>query len=81
MHLALGRHLGLFNPEEVPPIMASEVEAALRKIKNVKEARIYQVNIETLKAGDETIMARKKLAMLFTECITETSLLNMEGSK
>ena len=37
--------------EEVPPIM----DAALRKMKNGKEAGKCQVNIETLKAGDETI--------------------------
>ena len=42
-------------PKEVPPIMAWEVEAALRKLKNGKEAGKDQVNIETLKAGDETI--------------------------
>ena len=35
--------------------MAWEVEAALRKMKNGKEAGKDQVNIETLKAGDETI--------------------------
>ena len=42
------------DPEEVPPIMAWEVEAALRKMKNGKAGK-DQVNIETLKAGDETI--------------------------
>ena len=42
-------------PEEVLPIMAQEVEAALRKMKIGKEAGKDQVNIETLKAGDETI--------------------------
>ena len=46
-------------PKEVPPIMAWEVEAALRKIKNGKEAGKDQVNIETLKAGDETIAVHK----------------------
>ena len=35
--------------------MAWEVETALRKMKNGKEAGKDQVNIETLKAGDETI--------------------------
>ena len=43
------------DPKEEPPIMALEVEAALRKMKNGKEAGKDQVNIETLKAGDETI--------------------------
>ena len=57
------------DPEEVLPIMAREVEAALRKMKNGKEAEKYQVNIETLKAGDETIA--KQLAKLYTKCITE----------
>ncbi len=56
-------------PEEVPPIMAWEVEAALRKMKNGKEAGTYQVNIETLKAGDETIA--KQLAKVNTKCISE----------
>ena len=40
------------DPKEVPPIMAREVEAALRKMKNGKEATKAQVNIETLKAGN-----------------------------
>ena len=56
-------------PEEVPPVIAGEVEAALRKMKNGKEAGKYQVNIESLKAGDETIA--KQLAKLYTKCITE----------
>ena len=57
------------DPEEVQPIMAWEVEAALRKMKNGKEAGKDQVNIEKLKAGDETIA--KQLAKLYTKCITE----------
>ena len=57
------------DPEEVPPIMAWDVEAALRKTKNGKEAGKDQVNIETLKAGDETIA--KQLAKQYTTCITE----------
>ena len=57
------------DPEEVPPIMAWEVEVELRKMKNGKEAGKDQVNIETLKAGDETIA--KQLAKLYTTCITE----------
>ena len=40
------------DPEEVPQIMAWEVEAALRKMKNGKEAGKGQVNIESLKARD-----------------------------
>ena len=49
--------------------MAWEVEAALRKMKNGKEVGKDQINIETLKAGDETIA--KQLAKLYTKCITE----------
>ena len=57
------------DPEEIPPIMEWAVEAALRKMKNGKEAGKDQVNIETLKAGDETIA--NQLAKLYTKCITE----------
>ena len=49
--------------------MKWKVEAVLRKMKNGKEAGKYHVNIETLKAGDETIA--KQLAKLYTKCITE----------
>ena len=45
------------------------MEAALRKMKNGKEAGKDQVTMETLKAGDETIA--KQLAKLHTKCITE----------
>ena len=38
-------------------------------MKNGKEAGKDQVNIEILKAGDETIA--KQLAKLYTKCITE----------
>ncbi len=57
------------DPEEVPPIMAWKMEAALRKMKNGKESGKDQVNIETLKAGDGNIA--KQLAKLYTKCITE----------
>ena len=53
------------DPEEVPLIMAWEVEAWLRKMGKKRE----QLNIETLKAGEETIA--KQLAKLYTKCITE----------
>ena len=53
-------------PEEVPLIMAWEVEAWLRKM---ERSGNQQVNIETLKAGEETIA--KQLAKLYTKCITE----------
>ena len=55
------------DPEEVPPIMAWEVEAALRKTKNGKEAGNDHVNIETLKARDEAI-AKVRACMLYTKC-------------
>ena len=42
------------DPEEVPPIVAWEVEAVLRKIENGKEASKDQVNIETLKCREES---------------------------
>ena len=57
------------NQEEVPTIIAWKVEAALRKMKNGKEAGKDQVNIETLKAGEETIA--NQLAKLYTKCIPE----------
>ena len=50
-------------------IMAWEVEAALRKMENGREEGKDQVNIETLKAGDETIA--RQLVKLYTECIKE----------
>ena len=61
------------DPEQVPPTMAWLVEAALRKIKNGKEAGKDQVNIDTL----------KQLAKLYTECITERRMPKtwMEASK
>ena len=62
------------DPEEVPPVMAWEVGAVLRKMKNGKEAGKDQVNIETLKAGDETIA--KQLAKLYTKCKTERRIPN-----
>ena len=49
--------------------MAWEVEAALRKMDNGKEAGKDQVNINTLKAGDAT--NAKQLSKLYTKCITE----------
>ena len=39
------------DPEGISPIMACEVEAALRKMKNWKEARKDPAHIEILKAG------------------------------
>ena len=48
-------------------------------MKNGKEAGKYQVNIETLKAGDETIA--KQLAKLYTKGITERRIPKHGGSK
>ena len=59
--------------------MAWEVEAALRKIKNGKEAGKDQVNIETLKAGDETNNTTSKAVHKVHN--TTTHPKNMEGSK
>ena len=59
--------------KEVPPIMAWQVEAALRKMKNWKEPGKDQVNIETLRAGYETIA--KQLAKLYTKCIKNDASL------
>ena len=53
--------------------MAREVEAVLGKMKNRKEAGKEQVNIETLKAGYETIA--KQLANMYTQYITERRIL------
>ena len=64
------------DPKEVPLIMAWEVEAALRKMKNGKEAGKDQVNIETLKAGDET--TSKAVHKVHNRTINPK---NMEGSK
>ena len=67
--------------KDVPPIMEWEVEAALRKMKSGNEAGKDEVNIEPLKAAEETIAKQlaklytkcvaKQLAKLYTKCITE----------
>ena len=57
------------DPREVPSVTTWEVEAALKKMKNGKATGNDQVNIETLKAGEDTIA--KALAKLFTKCISE----------
>ena len=49
--------------------MKCKVEAVLRKMENGKGSGKDHVNIETLKAGDETFA--KQLAKLHTKCITE----------
>ena len=57
------------DPREVPSVTTWEVEAALKKMKNGKTTGNDQVNIETLKAGEDTIA--KALAKLYTKCISE----------
>ena len=49
--------------------MAWEVKPALEKNEKWERSGKYQVNIETRKAGEETIA--KQLAKLYTKCITE----------
>ena len=56
------------DPEEVPPIMTREVEAALRKMKKMGK-KGEKIKLTTLKAGDETIA--KQLAKLYTKCIEQ----------
>ena len=56
------------DPEEVPPIMTWEVEAALRKMKKMGK-KGEKIKLTTLKAGDETIA--KQLAKLYTKCIKQ----------
>ena len=55
------------DPREVPSV--TTWEAALKKMKNGKATGNDQVNIETLKAGEDTIA--KALAKLYTKCISE----------
>ena len=54
--------------QEVPKI-TWEVEAALRDMKNGTATGNDHINIETLKAGEDTIS--KTLAKLYTECLSE----------
>ena len=55
------------DPREVPSVTTWEVEAALKKMKNGKATGNDQVNIDTLKAEEDTIA--KALAKLYTKCI------------
>ena len=57
----------LTDPRKVPSV--TTIEAALKKMKNGKATGNDQVNIETLKAGEDTIA--KALAKLYTKCISE----------
>ena len=54
---------------EVPEIISWDVGAALRDIKNGTTIGNDHINIETLKAGEDTIS--KKFAKLYTKCLSE----------
>ena len=54
------------DPKEVLEITSWEVEAALRNMKNGTATGNDHINIETLKAGEDTIS--KTLAKLYTKC-------------
>ena len=55
--------------KEVPEITSWEVEAALRDMKNGTTTGNDHLNIDTLKAGEDTIS--KTLAKLYTKCLLE----------
>ena len=57
------------DPKEVPEITSWEVEATLRDMKNVTATGNDNINIETLKAGEDAIS--KTLAKLYTKCLSE----------
>ena len=57
------------DPNEVPQVTSWEMEAALRDKKNGTAAGNDHINIETLKAGEDTFS--KTLAKLYTKCLSE----------
>ena len=57
------------DPKEVPEITSWEVEAALGEMKNGTAPGSDHINIETLKAGEDTIS--KTLAKLYTKYLSE----------
>ena len=57
------------DPKDVPASTSWQVEAALRDIKNGTATGDDHINIETLKAGEDTIS--KTLAKLCTKCLSE----------
>ena len=57
------------DPKEVPEITSWEVEAAQRDMKNGTATGNDHINIETLKAGEDTIS--KTLPKLYTKCLSE----------
>ena len=60
------------DPTEIPDITSWEVEAALRDMKNGTATGNDNINIETLKPGEDTIS--KTLAKLYTKCLSERRL-------
>ena len=56
-----------FEEEEVPPVMAWEVEKALKQTKKGKAPGLDEITNEMLRAGGDTLW--KILAELFTECL------------
>ena len=60
--------------EDVPPILDSEIEHAMKSMKNNKAPGEDQVAIEMLKAGGELV--RSKLRTLFNRVMTEENVPN-----
>ena len=54
-------------PKQVPEITSWKVEAALRDIKNITATGRDHINIEILKAGEDTTL--KILAKLYIKCL------------
>ena len=60
------------DPKEAPEITSWEVEAALRVTKNGTATGNDHINIDTLKAGEDTIS--KTLPKLYTKCLSERQI-------
>ena len=60
------------DPKEVPEITSWEFEAALRNMKNGTATGSDHINIDTLKAEEDTIS--KTLAKLYTKCLSESRI-------
>ena len=61
------------DPKEVPAITSWEVKASLRDMKNGTAPGNNRINIETLKAGKDTIL--KTFAKLYTKCLSKRRIL------